>query len=105
MATFFECPYHDPMAIPAPTDTTPYSTKIHRMVSGRQVRGVSHSWASAVEIALEEVLAGSPDLRHVAIQVTFMIKFMKAQFKIAEIIFAVENPRVFKLTWINVCLS
>ncbi len=39
------------------------------MVSGRQVRGVSHSWASAVEIALEEVLAGSPDLRHVAIQV------------------------------------
>jgi hypothetical protein len=57
------------MAIPASTDTTPYSTKIHRMVSGREVRGVSHSWASAVEIALEEVLAGSPDLRHVAIQV------------------------------------
>ena len=57
------------MAISASTGTTPHSTKIHKMGSGREVRGVSHSWAHAVEAALEEILAGSPDLRHVAIQV------------------------------------
>ncbi|MGP3726356.1 hypothetical protein [Cereibacter sphaeroides] len=57
------------MATPVSTDKTPYSTKIHRMGSGREVHGVSHSWANAVEVALEEVLPGSPDLQHVMIRV------------------------------------
>lgn len=49
--------------------TNPHSAKVHRMDSGREVHGVSHSWAGAVDVALEEVLPGSPDLRHIAIRV------------------------------------
>ena len=56
-----------------PTDNTrapnPYAGKRHEMKSGRSIKGVSHSWAQAVDDTLETVLNHFPSLRHVAISV------------------------------------
>lgn len=46
-----------------------HTEKMHRMPSGRQVVGVSHSWARSLDEALEGILAASPELQHAAVNV------------------------------------
>lgn len=53
----------------SPPTGNPYAGEAHSMQSGIEVRGVSRAWARSVDRTLQEVLPGSPELRHVMIEV------------------------------------